>query len=308
MTTKDLEYYINLVNKAVVSFERIYSKFERSSTITKAVASESNPCPSLHWKPIALYLNFKRKLQRERYKNFLEPTWPKIGLPKWYNWQRTCQPMQEMQVWPLGQEDQLEKEMANHSSILVWESQGQRILAGYSLWGCRRIGHNLVTKQQQALILQILTDIIKVWCFPYKWFGFFAWIPRQVCVFIFFLLFFCLCVFLIVLLECLDVGHLGQSSKPCGKPPFLLPKFPEVLLTQLPFFNLYSFGALSFNQIWSNQPWKSHWKIFNWIMLISISFISQWPWRLEICVITSIVLLFSECVSTCMHCWIKDLS
>ena len=124
--------------------------------------------------------------------------------------------MQEMQVWPLGQEDQLEKEMANHSSILVWESQGQRILAGYSLWGCRRIGHNLVTKQQQALILQILTDIIKVWCFPYKWFGFFAWIPRQVCVFIFFLLFFCLCVFLIVLLECLDVSHLGQSSKTCG--------------------------------------------------------------------------------------------
>ena len=103
--------------------------------------------------------------------------------------------MQEMQVLPLGQEDQLEKEMANHSSILVWESQGQRILAGYSLWGCRRTGHNLVTKQQQALILQILTYIIKVWCFPYKWFGFFAWTPRQVCVFIFFpLLAFLLCV------------------------------------------------------------------------------------------------------------------
>ena len=76
MTTKDLEYYINLVNKAVVSFERIYSKFERSSTITKAVASESNLCPSLHWKPIALYLNFKRKLQRG--KQWLELTRPKL--------------------------------------------------------------------------------------------------------------------------------------------------------------------------------------------------------------------------------------
>ena len=28
---------------------------------------------------------------------------------------------QEMQVWSLGQEDALEKEMATHSSILVWE-------------------------------------------------------------------------------------------------------------------------------------------------------------------------------------------
>ena len=31
------------------------------------------------------------------------------------------QEMQEMQVWSLGQEDPLEKEMATHSSILAWE-------------------------------------------------------------------------------------------------------------------------------------------------------------------------------------------
>ena len=29
--------------------------------------------------------------------------------------------MQEMQVWTLGQEDPLEKEMATHSGILAWE-------------------------------------------------------------------------------------------------------------------------------------------------------------------------------------------
>ena len=29
--------------------------------------------------------------------------------------------MQEMQVWSLGQEDPLEKEMATHASILAWE-------------------------------------------------------------------------------------------------------------------------------------------------------------------------------------------
>ena len=29
--------------------------------------------------------------------------------------------MQETQVWSLGQEDPLEKEMATHSNILAWE-------------------------------------------------------------------------------------------------------------------------------------------------------------------------------------------
>ena len=29
--------------------------------------------------------------------------------------------MQEMQVWSLGREDPLEKEMTTHSSILAWE-------------------------------------------------------------------------------------------------------------------------------------------------------------------------------------------
>ena len=31
----------------------------------------------------------------------------------------------------LGQEDPMEKEMAAHSNILAWESQGQRSLAAY---------------------------------------------------------------------------------------------------------------------------------------------------------------------------------
>ena len=45
--------------------------------------------------------------------------------------------MQEMQVRSLGQEDPLEKEMATHSSILVWEkSHVQK-----SLVGCSPRGH-----------------------------------------------------------------------------------------------------------------------------------------------------------------------
>ena len=46
--------------------------------------------------------------------------WLKRASPVAQQW-RTCQPMQEMQVWSLDQEDPLEKEMVTHSSILAWE-------------------------------------------------------------------------------------------------------------------------------------------------------------------------------------------
>ena len=36
---------------------------------------------------------------------------------------------------PRVREDALEEGMATHSSILAWESHGQRSLAGYSPWG-----------------------------------------------------------------------------------------------------------------------------------------------------------------------------
>ena len=54
------------------------------------------------------------------------------------------------QIQSLGWEDPLE-EMATHSSILAWETPWMRNLVGYSQLGCKRLEHNLVTKQQQQI-------------------------------------------------------------------------------------------------------------------------------------------------------------
>ena len=45
--------------------------------------------------------------------------------------------MQETQIWSLGWEDPLEKEMAIHSVFLLGKSHGQRSLVSYSSWGCK---------------------------------------------------------------------------------------------------------------------------------------------------------------------------
>ena len=56
-----------------------------------------------------------------------------------------------MWLQSLGREDPLEKEMATHSSILHRKSRGQRSLVSYSPLGHKRVGHHLVTKQQQQI-------------------------------------------------------------------------------------------------------------------------------------------------------------
>ena len=57
--------------------------------------------------------------------------------------------MQETWVQSLGQKDPLEKEMATHSSILAWNIPWRGTWQGTIHGGHKRVGHNLMTKQQQ---------------------------------------------------------------------------------------------------------------------------------------------------------------
>ena len=50
--------------------------------------------------------------------------------------------MQKMQVWPLGQEDPLEEEIATHSSILAWEIPWTEEPGGLQSMRSQRVRHD----------------------------------------------------------------------------------------------------------------------------------------------------------------------
>ena len=71
-----------------------------------------------------------------------------VGLPWWFSCKEsTCQAGNE--VHSLSQEYPLEKEMITYSSILAWEIPWAEGPGGYSPQDCKRVWHDLATKQQQ---------------------------------------------------------------------------------------------------------------------------------------------------------------
>ena len=53
--------------------------------------------------------------------------------------------VQETQVWSLGQENPLEKEMATYSSILAWEIPWTEVPGDLQSKGSQRVGHDWAT-------------------------------------------------------------------------------------------------------------------------------------------------------------------
>ena len=67
---------------------------------------------------------------------------PKFGASQVAQTIQNLLEMQETQVRFVGCKDPLKKKMATHSSILAWESHGQRSLVGYSSMESQRVRHN----------------------------------------------------------------------------------------------------------------------------------------------------------------------
>ena len=68
--------------------------------------------------------------------------------------------MQETQVWSLGQEDPLEKELATHSSILAWRSPWTEEIGGLESTGSQRVGHDWVCMRRLGITSTLLQCIL----------------------------------------------------------------------------------------------------------------------------------------------------
>ena len=60
-------------------------------------------------------------------------------------------PMRETQVWSLGWEDSLEKEMVTHSSILAWRIPWTEEPGGLQCTGSQRVRHDWATSPSPSL-------------------------------------------------------------------------------------------------------------------------------------------------------------
>ena len=71
----------------------------------------------------------------------------------------------------LGQEDPLEKGVATHSSIPAWEIPWAEDPGGLRSMGLQRVRHDLVTKQQQQILLIELPFTVRndlMWIVSYR--------------------------------------------------------------------------------------------------------------------------------------------
>ena len=72
--------------------------------------------------------------------------WSASSIAQWVKNLPAMQGTQETQVWSLGQEDPLEKEMVTHSNMLAWRIPWTEEHGGLQSLGSQRVRHNWATK------------------------------------------------------------------------------------------------------------------------------------------------------------------
>jgi len=77
------------------------------------------------------------------------------------------QEMQETQVWSLGQEDPLEKEMANHSSILAWRIPWTEDARGLQSIGSQRLRHEHPHTLSQTVVAVQSPSHVQLFAIPW---------------------------------------------------------------------------------------------------------------------------------------------
>ena len=95
---------------------------------------------------------------------------PYFGFPRWISGKETacqCRSHRRHQFDPWGGNIPWSKKWPPTLVFLPGKSYGQRSLASYSPWDCKRVGHNLVTNQPTFILLSVL--------FEYNWFTMLCW-------------------------------------------------------------------------------------------------------------------------------------
>ena len=75
------------------------------------------------------------------------------GLPWWLSSKEFCHPCRRLGFTPWVRKIPWRRKWQPTPVFLPGKSYGQRSLGGYSPWGCKRVKHNLATKQQQYMLV-----------------------------------------------------------------------------------------------------------------------------------------------------------
>ena len=100
-----------------------------------------------------------------------------IGLPRWLSGQESaCQP-RRLRFNPWVRKIPWRRKWQPTPVLLPGKSHGQRSLMGYSPWGCKRLRHDLATKQQQSAPILLFVPGSFFADF-FSWFRFRVWRSR----------------------------------------------------------------------------------------------------------------------------------